>query len=90
MISSNIRVLSAVANRLITGGYPPSANVYNIAEIRVCVSLNVCSFFDISRAEIMNKLHDNTGITKNAKYMNDNMYGVMAVKSAKSVYVSFL
>ena len=38
----------------------------------------------------MNKLHDNIGIIKNAKYMNDNMYGVMAVKSAKSVYVSFL
>ena len=83
-------MLNAVANRLITGGYPPSAKVYNIAEKIVCGSENVCSFFEMMSALIINKLHDNTGIIKNAKYINDNIYGVMAVKSAKSVYVSFL
>ena len=66
-------MLNAVANRLITGGYPPRAKVYKIAEIIVCGRENVCSFLDIISAEIMNKLHDSTGIIKKAKYINDNM-----------------
>ena len=47
--------------------------MYNNADVSVCMKLNVCSFFDMMRALIMNKLHDSTGIIKNAKYMNDNI-----------------
>ena len=69
----NIRMLRAVRYKFITGGYPPSAKQYSNVAIIVLLNEKVDSLSEMRRAQIIIAFHDNTGIIKKAKYMNDSI-----------------
>ena len=58
----------------------------NNAESKVIFREKTCSFDDKIRALTIMAFHVRQGITKNAKYIKDNMYGVIAKNREKIMY----